>query len=296
MQKIDRGTMGHLSLVMPNIEVLQIQTASEFLNLSGETLYAREAEYSLMLGLAEMSVKTNKNSGLFYIVSSDSKSISFCLVTDRAAVLSEMPEEALRALADQLFFDQVNFPAAIGPVASVQTFAKTWAGVTEKKFKIGMAQKIYQLNQVIQPRSVQGQLILATSEHEELVTKWIYEFSLESLPHENNSIERAKEFALNKIPKGEVFIWLDETGIPVSMNSVGRPTKHGSSVSGVYTPVMYRRKGFASALVAGTSQHLLDQGKKFCVLYTDLANPTSNKIYQDIGYREIATSVMYIFI
>jgi predicted GNAT family acetyltransferase len=295
MQKVDRGTMGQLMLVMAILEVNQIFSASEFLKLSGETLYAREAEYSLMLGLSEVSAQQNKNTNLFYNVKSDAQDIGFCLVSDRAVVMNEMSDEAVRALADQLFFDQVNFPGAVGPVATVESFAKIWAGITEKKFKIGMSQKIYQLNKVISAKAVGGRLIVASAEHQDLITQWVYAFSLESLPHENNSIERAKEFAVHKIPKGEVFIWQNEAGKPVSMNAVGRPTKQGISVSAVYTRVEYRKQGFASAVVAGTSQRMLDQGKKFCVLYTDLANPTSNKIYQDIGYKEVATSVMYLF-
>ena len=295
MQKVDRGITGQLMWIMSNIEVLQIYSASEFLNLSGEILYKRESEYSLMLGLSEVSAKQNKNAGLFYVVKNDSQIVGLCFISDRAAVLTEMSDEAVRALADQLYFDHVNFPAALGPVSTTEYFAKTWAGITEKKFKVGMSQKIYQLDQVIAPKAVQGQLVVATSAHEDLVTQWVYAFSLESLPHENNSIERAKEFAVHKIPKEEVLLWLNADGEPVSMNSTGRHTKHGVSVSAVYTPVKHRNRGYASGLVAGTSQRLLDQGKRFCVLYTDLSNPTSNKIYQNIGYQEVATSVMYIF-
>ena len=79
------------------------------------------------------------------------------------------------------------------------------------------------------------------------------------------------------------------------MNLVGRPTKNGISVSGVYTPKDFRKNGYASALVACTSQKMLDAGKTFCVLYTDTANPMSNKIYQQLGYKEIATSKDFIF-
>jgi hypothetical protein len=67
-----------------------------------------------------------------------------------------------------------------------------------------------------------------------------------------------------------------------------RPTRSGISVSGVYTPPEHRKHGYASACVAALSQQLLDQGYKFCSLFTDLANPTSNKIYNRIGYQPVS--------
>jgi predicted GNAT family acetyltransferase len=59
-------------------------------------------------------------------------------------------------------------------------------------------------------------------------------------------------------------------------------------IGAVYTPPEARGRGYATALVAAVSQHLLDRGRAFTYLYTDLANPTSNSIYQKIGYRPVA--------
>ena len=74
-----------------------------------------------------------------------------------------------------------------------------------------------------------------------------------------------------------------------------RPTRNGVSVGGVYTPPELRRKGYATACVAALSALLLDRGHSFCVLYTDLANPTSNSIYQKIGYRPVTDSAVHRF-
>ncbi|MFO7545350.1 MAG: GNAT family N-acetyltransferase, partial [Trueperaceae bacterium] len=49
-----------------------------------------------------------------------------------------------------------------------------------------------------------------------------------------------------------------------------------------------RRRGYATALVAAVTQAMLDEGRRFCSLFTDLANPTSNAIYQRIGYRPVS--------
>jgi predicted GNAT family acetyltransferase len=58
----------------------------------------------------------------------------------------------------------------------------------------------------------------------------------------------------------------------------------------VYTPPEHRGHGYGSAVTAAASQIALDRGKRFCFLYTDLANPTSNAIYTRIGYRPVCDS------
>jgi predicted GNAT family acetyltransferase len=82
---------------------------------------------------------------------------------------------------------------------------------------------------------------------------------------------------------------------PVSMAGSARPVGKGITIGLVYTPPEKRRKGYAAALVAALSQHMLDSGYEYCTLFTDLANPTSNEIYQRIGYRPIADYDTYLF-
>jgi predicted GNAT family acetyltransferase len=71
------------------------------------------------------------------------------------------------------------------------------------------------------------------------------------------------------------------------MAATTRPTRSGCSINTVYTPPRHRRRGYATAAVAALSDALLKGGRRFCCLYTDAANPTSNSIYAKIGYRPI---------
>jgi predicted GNAT family acetyltransferase len=73
------------------------------------------------------------------------------------------------------------------------------------------------------------------------------------------------------------------------------PTPHGIRIGAVYTPPEYRQRGYASACVAYLSQMMLDSGRKFCFLFTDLSNPTSNHIYQQIGYEPVCDVDNYVF-
>ena len=94
-------------------------------------------------------------------------------------------------------------------------------------------------------------------------------------------------------------LW-EDGGEPVSLAGWGGPTPNGIRIGPVYTPPELRGRGYATALTAELSQRLLDGrlfegGRRFCFLYTDLANPTSNAIYERIGYRRVAESAEIVF-
>lgn len=82
-------------------------------------------------------------------------------------------------------------------------------------------------------------------------------------------------------------------GVAVSMAAVTRETRHANAM--VYTPKRLRGNGYATALTAQLSQRELERGKQFLTLYTDLSNPTSNSIYQKIGYERIGDSRLWSF-
>jgi hypothetical protein len=78
-----------------------------------------------------------------------------------------------------------------------------------------------------------------------------------------------------------------EDGEPVSLAAAGGPTPNGIRIGPVYTPPELRGRGYASALVAELTRVQLEGGRRFCFLFTDLANPTSNRIYQRVGYEPV---------
>jgi predicted GNAT family acetyltransferase len=124
----------------------------------------------------------------------------------------------------------------------------------------------------------------------ELITKWVDAFSSEI----GEQSSHARAVAESVIGPQRLFIWDTPTG-PASIAAWARPTPNGVGINLVYTPPELRGNGYASNCVAALSQHLLDSGKRFCTLYTDLANPTSNKIYRNIGYKHVCDSKRIIF-
>jgi predicted GNAT family acetyltransferase len=101
----------------------------------------------------------------------------------------------------------------------------------------------------------------------------------------------AAALARDRIGRGLLYLW--EADGPVSMAAWTGKTPNGVRVNLVYTPPALRGKGYATACVTGLSTLLL-QHNRFCCLYTDLANPTSNAIYHRIGYRPVCDAAVYL--
>ncbi len=280
--------------ILKNLKFVIEKDVNSFLKSSSEFLYKREAEYNLFLGLSFAQQKLEKNEYTYINIYQNNLLIGCAINTDKNFILTNIPEPILYKLVEFVTEKIIIFTGVVGPSMSSELFARIYCDFTSRKHKLGFAQKIYQNEKVIYPQVVPGCLQIADESHTELVAKWIAEFKAEAIPNEQDTPDKTLQLAASKIKNGEAFLWFNENKSPVSMNFVGRPTKNGIGVNAVYTPKALRKKGYASVLVAATTQKMLDQGLKFCVLYTDLSNPTSNKIYQDIGYTEVAGSKQYL--
>ena len=86
-------------------------------------------------------------------------------------------------------------------------------------------------------------------------------------------------------------LW-EADGEPVAMAGLTRTVAGVARVSGVYTPPAHRQRGFGGAVTAAVSRQALDAGAAAVVLYTDLANPTSNALYPRLGYRPVEDRVL----
>ena len=129
----------------------------------------------------------------------------------------------------------------------------------------------------------------------ELVIEWIRAFEAESIPADapHHDLEPVVDRNLSRRDAG--FALWEDGGEVVSLSGFGGRTPHGTRIGPVYTPPPLRGRGYASALVGQLSAELLAGGLDYCFLYTDLANPTSNKIYMNVGYELVCESADYAF-
>lgn len=144
------------------------------------------------------------------------------------------------------------------------------------------------------PAPVEGRLRPYAPGDRALALDWLEAFVAEALPA--GLVQEGVEDVLDRRladPGGGFAVW--ETDRPVSLAGFGGATPNGVRVGPVYTPPELRGQGYASALVAGLTQQLLAGGRRFCFLYTALANPTSNSIYRRVGYRPVADVSQWAF-
>jgi predicted GNAT family acetyltransferase len=173
------------------------------------------------------------------------------------------------------------------------SFARAWQERTGQPIYLGMAERIYKLDRVVQPQPVPGHMREITTADRDILIDWFQAFSREALHKDDREgSERSVDLRLRSAISSD-FFW--EDGEPVSLTGVFRSTPNGARIGPVYTPPEHRGRGYASACVAAASQRMLDEGRQFCFLFTDLSNPTSNHIYQQIGYQPVVDMDEYRF-
>jgi predicted GNAT family acetyltransferase len=154
-----------------------------------------------------------------------------------------------------------------------------------------MSQRIYACERVGVQVYSRGYLRPAIENDVAFLVQWSGEFCREA--GIEDEIEYAKARIPNEISRQSLYVWDDDQ--VVSMAVVQRETTSGICVSMVYTPPHLRKQGYATSCVAALTQRMLNSGKRFCCLYTDLTNPTSNTIYQKIGYKPVCDSEDLVF-
>ena len=127
----------------------------------------------------------------------------------------------------------------------------------------------------------------------ELALRWLDAFGTEALPDSHPGSAAGALAHRLEDPEGGYVFWEDSE--PVCIAGFGGSTPNGVRIGPVYTPPELRGRGYGSALTAALTQQLLDGGRRFCFLFTDLANPTSNSIYQRIGYRPVSDVDLWSF-
>ncbi|HEY2317074.1 MAG TPA: GNAT family N-acetyltransferase [Solirubrobacteraceae bacterium] len=179
-----------------------------------------------------------------------------------------------------------ELPGVSAPLDTAHAVAAPWARRTGGTTRCRTAMAMHALATVVDPpRPGPGRLVLASADDRELALRWWSEFVVES--HVVDGGPESRIIAVDsRIARRDLWLWEDEEA-PVCMLA-GNPAVAGAvRIGPVYTPPRSRRRGYASSAVAGLSRHALATGAHARMLFTDLSNPTSNKIYADVGYRRI---------
>lgn len=257
-----------------------------YLKAVSTLLTADEARHNLMLGI----LATLRDHPSFYPqyrlwLAEDAAAIQGAAVrTPPHNLVLARPRDdgALEALAHGI---DDELPGVIGALPEADAFAAFWSDRTATTPVTHRGQAIFQLDRVDRVSGVAGRMRDAETADRPILIEWWGAFAQEALGETATEAAVTREID-HRLDADEAGIVLWEDGEAVSFAAYGNPTPNGIRIGPVYTPPERRARGYASALVAELSERLLT-ARRFCFLYTDLANPTSNKIYEQIGYRRV---------
>ena len=193
-------------------------------------------------------------------------------------------------LAEHLAAQRDSLPGVGGRRSPAEAFRDAWTRCTGAGATTSMEVGAFDLPQRAHvPFDVPGGYRHARADELALADAWAQDF-VDAIEHTHRKAGSLHDH----IASGRVGFWVDTQDRPVSM-AYASPANGGvTRISGVWTPPDVRGHGYASAVVASVSNEQMDLGN-LCMLYTDLANPTSNKIYQAMGYRRIGDNISIEF-
>lgn len=278
------------------MQLHRFQDIQKFCDRTQAFLLQHEAEHNLLLGISHTLLhypERYPNPPYLAVVEAEGDITAVAVRTPPyKLVLSKVNHlSALTLIAQELYRDQQTLSGVSGLVTEAQTFVAGWQRLAGQSHQLTMQMRIHQLTSVQPVATAKGFLRPATQDDRPLLLEWFKDFIVEAIESFGEDAERLVDTSLKR---QSVYIW--EDGIPVSFACGSKSLPSAGRIGPVYTPPEYRRKGYATACVAALSQRLLDQGCHSCFLFTDLVNPTSNHIYQMLGYRPICDWHEYSFI
>ncbi|HJS97065.1 MAG TPA: GNAT family N-acetyltransferase [Solirubrobacteraceae bacterium] len=185
------------------------------------------------------------------------------------------------ALVDRWLQHDPDLPGVSGVPKTAQAIAAAWERRTGGTSRRTFSEAMHVLTEVQDPpRPAPGALRLPRSDERDLLVVWTEEFIGET---GLVGAAQAEQMVDARLGKQGLLVWDD--GGPVSLVGVNPAVAGVVRIGPVYTPRPFRGRGYAGSAVAAVSRRALAGGADRCMLFTDLANPTSNKIYAEVGYR-----------
>ena len=284
----------------------QYTCVNEFYNATYNVLMRHEAQNmiplgNLLIGYEGKDKESWRDPANWYMatVADESGILLTAIMTPPYNIALYATDNKINAAAIECLIDGIAdqpIPGVLAVKSLAQCFAEAYTTPKSMTFEIVTNQCIYELTEVNPEIPLIGTIRLVEEKDMPFFPFWCesafaefeYGKTTMNIPYDITQCHY-------RIAKRNTYI-LEDNGIPVSLAGLNREMQNVIGVGPVFTPPYYRGKGYASSCVAQISQLALDRGFTRCVLYTDLANPTSNSIYQKIGYKPICDSVMLKFV
>lgn len=274
------------------MKVERYRTAALFLQAVEPYLLEAEAENNLILGIARAYAggAAHPGSAAYFaaVRDSDIRICAFSTLPTKLGITQGTGARSVALLAQDVHEACPAVQDIVGPEPTARAFVEHFVSLRRTRVVHHMAQRIHALTTLSSlDRTAPGHLRPADQRDLELAMQWVKAFAADV----GDAHGDPQALVAGLIASGQLYLWEDNR--PVSMAAWTGKTPNGVRVNLVYTPPAERNHGYATACVSALSRHLLALGNRFCCLYTDAANPTSNAIYHRIGYRPVTEAAMY---
>lgn len=280
------------------------EEVDNFYDIAYPFLLAREAENCLLLSLLNSLKENIQRYGkemplLFSLTDHDDVKLIALRTPPRDIIISYVDDlNFIEVLVEELLKRNEKLPGVLSFKEAADKFTEVWCEKNSLKPNLFRKERIFKLEEVSKDTIGTKKFSVASKTNQTIVLKWAGEMIKEAIADTTEEdIERLTNNLKNEFEenKSKMFLLFDNNE-PVSMVREAGRTPNGNFVNLVYTPPSLRRKGYATECVAKLSKQLLEEGNKYCFLFTDLSNPTSNSIYQKIGYRPVIDENHYKFL
>ncbi|MFI9255635.1 GNAT family N-acetyltransferase [Streptomyces sp. NPDC053069] len=271
----------------------------EFLARAGDFLRSRPALHTVPLTVADALRRRGLHlygpqAPLFGLLEADDGTVRATLVHTppfHVHVTALTPQQADTLAARYTELDR-PLPGVSGPQETAEAFAAAWQRHTGTAVAVDKRQRLYRLDELTAPEPrPQGRARIAGPADRELLVRWFKEFQEIT----GGVGQDAGNWADGRISYGGVTLWEAADGTPLAMAGATPETAGQVRIAPVYTPADLRGRGYAGAVTAEVSRAAREAGVAEILLFTDLDNPTSNGLYQRIGYRPVADFTVWGF-
>jgi predicted GNAT family acetyltransferase len=282
------------------MQVLRLSDARSFLDLARPLLLRDEARHNLILGIAgttELHPEVYPVYHAWVVLDGDEVVAAATMTPPHKLIVADPASDAAAlTLLDAVRASGVEVPGFVANLPTAPMFAQAWSEATNSWVQLVRTEGVYALTQVLDVSVTTGAARSVGPDDRSLLEKWLSEFEAEAMPTETSDPEQRQRSIETRLSSAVAGFWIwEDNDVPVSLAGYSGPTTTGIRIGPVYTPPDLRRRGYASNLVAELSRSLLEDGYRACFLFTDLANPTANKIYTDIGYERVCEAAEYAF-
>jgi RimJ/RimL family protein N-acetyltransferase len=170
-------------------------------------------------------------------------------------------------------------------------FATAWGEQTGLAYATFRRSRLHRLAGLVPPEPMpDGAPRVAGEPDRDLLERWSRAFASEV----NDLTGLRADVVSDRLSYGGLTLW-EARGRPVAMAGHVRPAAGVVRVGPVYTPPELRGRGYGGAVTAAVTSAAIGAGAHEVVLFTDLANPTSNALYRRLGYEPVADRVVLSF-